>query len=162
MRTWAAILTILFAAALLFAADATQPPQYTAFGVQDSFTGAPVAPKLTTKFQRGFRSQIMSQAKAKPDFAGHYHIVSWGCGTECVQFAIVDSASGAVFDPPFQTVAWGGKARFRVTEGIHYRTDSRLLTIAGCPNEERSKCGTYYFEWDGAQLKELSRIAAGQ
>lgn len=32
----------------------------------------------------------------KPDFAGYYSVASWGCGTACVEYAMIDRRNGKV------------------------------------------------------------------
>jgi hypothetical protein len=45
-----------------------------------------------------FRTQIKDQCKDKGiDFAGHFTLVQWGCGTECAETAIVDRITGSIF-----------------------------------------------------------------
>jgi hypothetical protein len=79
------------------------------------------------------------------EFAGHYTIPRWGCGTECNGFVIVDSISGRVYDGlgvaglPFPWLqAYGGDDAIPRME---FYTNSRLLKINACPNEE--DCGFY-------------------
>ena len=31
-----------------------------------------------------------------PNYAGHYRVVVWGCGTSCAMFAVVDLRNGKV------------------------------------------------------------------
>ena len=62
------------------------------------FHGSFVPPKL----QKGspghrFRTVIKRGAAGPPDFAGHYRVVTWGCGTNCINFAIVDKKTGEVY-----------------------------------------------------------------
>ena len=50
-------------------------------------------PKLTTPEQRRFRTAIRQAAAKGPNFAGHFTIAAWGCGTGCIQFVVVDNQS---------------------------------------------------------------------
>nr|WP_294949993.1 hypothetical protein [uncultured Mucilaginibacter sp.] len=61
-----------------------------------------------------FRTQIKDQCKAEGvNFAGHFTLVQWGCGTECAETAIVDRITGTIFysslnkpyDYAFNTIA---------------------------------------------------------
>lgn len=117
--------------------------------MSDVFTGAPAAPKFRTAGQRRFRTVIRDWAKKGPNFAGHYAIAKWGCGTGCVQMAIVDSKSGEVYDAPFESLCLGANGNDGI--GIFYRRDSSLLTVKGCPSEKN--CGAYYYSWTGKQFK---------
>jgi len=52
----------------------------------------------TDKDAYGFRTQIRTQCKQDGvNFAGHYTIVEWGCGSPCQQIAIVDRINGKIY-----------------------------------------------------------------
>jgi len=53
-----------------------------------------------------------------PNFAGHYGINYWGCGTECIQIGIVDLKTGNVYMPSFSAQV-----------GVETRANSRLLVV---------------------------------
>lgn len=57
-------------------------------------------PKLTKPFERRFRAKLLNAATAAPNFAGHYRLVTWGCGSECIEGAVVDLSTGRVSPPP--------------------------------------------------------------
>ena len=86
----------------------------------------------------------------RPDFAGHYGVNSWGCGTECVQIGIVNLKNGKVYMPGFA-------ASF----GIETRADSRLL-IVNPPARLKEEFGddplpnenyrTQYYVWEKNRL----------
>jgi hypothetical protein len=50
-------------------------------------------------------------------FGGHFSFVRWGCGTSCINGAIVDLRDGKVYDLPGATVDYS------------FRKDSRLLLV---------------------------------
>lgn len=91
------------------------------------------------------------------EFAGHYTVPRWGCGTECNAFVVVDSRSGKVYDGfgvaglPF---GWLEEHGGDAIERMEFYPNSRLLKINACPNEE--KCGLYDYEMiEGKGLKLL-------
>ena len=98
---------------------------------------------------------IRKQAAEGPNFAGHYTVAIWGCGTSCAQFAIVDNATGEVFDPPFDGVTWGDERGDLKKFGIHFGDDSSLLIVQGCPEEKN--CAARYYNWDGRSLRLLHK-----
>lgn len=59
--------------------------------------------------------------KQKPNFAGHYVLDSFGCGTGCMASAIVDLRTGAVYRAPFHEPTDGDKS---------FRADSRLVEFS--------------------------------
>ena len=45
-----------------------------------------------------FRTQIKSQCKADGiNFAGHFTIAHWGCGSECEDIAVIDRINGKIY-----------------------------------------------------------------
>lgn len=144
--------------------DVTQAlPRFQDFQVPATamFNGTPAAPQFQTPGQRMYRT-IIRQATAKgPDFAGHFKVAEWGCGTACLQFAVVDSQSGYVYDgpvgiPPKGAVYLGPNVEEDKT-GIFYSANSSLFIVVGCPNY--TKCGSYYYNWSGTQFKLLRQIS---
>jgi hypothetical protein len=76
-------------------------PRFLDYPASDIFSGKPVPPKLVRPADRLFRSQIRDGAAKGPNFAGHYSIVKWGCGSQCVSFAVVDAKNGEVYAARF-------------------------------------------------------------
>lgn len=140
----------------LFAEEAKTRPQFKDFSVKQIYRGSPAASKLVTHGQRTFRTMIRSGAKADVEFAGHYTVPRWGCGTECSQMVIVDSITGRVYDVPFSVVelpgAWEESHSREDNERMEFHPDSRLMKLNMCPNEQA--CGFYdYVMVDGKGLK---------
>src|SRR5579864_9188908 len=79
-------------------------PKFAQFKVDESFHGANKAPILRTKTDHLYRTSIREAAKRGPNFAAHYVVAEWGCGSGCHDFVIVDLSTGNVLDPPFQDV----------------------------------------------------------
>jgi hypothetical protein len=148
---------LLVAAFLAQGTDpALKPEDYP---VSKIFSGKPAAPKLVTSGQRRFRTMIRDGAKKGTNFAGHYVIAEWGCGTGCEQIAVVDARAGDVYDGPFGKLPQGTVLLDLNSRGepsaIFYRRDSSLLIVKGCPNEKN--CATYYYSWTGTQFKLLRK-----
>jgi hypothetical protein len=145
------LLLWLFASSLPQTADSrAQPPTFSEYHVDKFFRGKNATPKITDSW-RTFRTRIRTASDQPPDFAGSYRIVEWGCGSDCIQFALLDLRSGTIYDPPFESLwldayptnGWRGT-------GLEYRTNSRLLIADGCASE---KCATYYYEWTGVAFR---------
>jgi len=118
---------------------------------QGEIPKAGVKPLLTTARARHYRTVIASEAKKESNFADHYRLVIWGCGTDCRGFAIVDQLNGRVYLPSGINYVAGvmGNAEARVD----FRTDSRLLILTGSLNDELE--GKFFYEWTGRRLKLL-------
>lgn len=152
--SWLLLFTLACNVAL-FASD--NRPQFEEFRVAKMYRGNPVAPRLTTKNQRLFRTMIRQGAKSEVQFAGHYTVPRWGCGSTCVDFALADSISGQVYEPTFYVsglpMSWlVEQTGTYEPPRLDFRPDSRLLKVNGCLNERR--CGFFnYVMLEGQGLK---------
>jgi len=71
-----------------------------------------------------FRTRLNEAAKSgSVNFAGHYILTVWGCGTGCLDGGIVDAKSGDVFWLPAVECCAGG-------DGFIVDKNSRLLVIS--------------------------------
>jgi len=50
-----------------------------------------------TKLAKQYRTVITQQSREDADFAGHYRVVTWGCGTDCHGFAFISKRDGNVY-----------------------------------------------------------------
>ncbi|GGF24764.1 hypothetical protein [Hymenobacter cavernae] len=95
------------------------------FKVNDLYKGGLARPDFSTdKNAKYFITRIKEGCEnTKPDFAGHYTIVEWGCGSACQEMAIVDRINGKILFSkiPFDTA--DGHC------GVDYRVDSRMLIV---------------------------------
>jgi len=150
------------AMALIFVALAAQSvpsrPSFDDYAVKDIYKERPAQP-IINQDQRSFRTRIRDGAKSPVEFAGHYTVPSFGCGTECSAFFIVDSITGKVYDgfgiadlPERRLKRQTGDQPLR----IQFNPSSRLLKVNGCPNEH--DCGYYdYVMVDGKGLKLVQK-----
>src|SRR4051794_13500037 len=59
------------------------------------YTGINAAPDVRSDARsRSYRTQLTEWAREKPNFAGHYILATWGCGTGCAEIAIIDAITG--------------------------------------------------------------------
>jgi len=141
----------------LLAGPPVERPKFAAFPVKIIYRGTPAAPKLATDDQKMFHSRIREGAKAKVEFAGHYTVPRWGCGSGCNDYVIADSMTGAIYDGLYVVdlpSAW--LEEYGEEKRMEYHRDSRLLKINGCPGER--DCGFYDYEMiDGKGLKLLRK-----
>jgi hypothetical protein len=145
---------------LLIALASSQPhkerPRYKNFPVKQIYSGLPASPRIT-KDWRNFRTMIRLGSKAHVEFAGHYTVPRWGCGSGCSTFVIVDSRKGALYtgfnvaDLPARWLEQNPDSL-----RIEFHPDSRLFKINGCINEQN--CGFYdYLMVEGQGLKLLRK-----
>src|SRR5664279_1289409 len=104
------------AAAQAKAATSRSAPAFRDYPVSEIYRRQPAPPALATAGQRRYESRISSGVlkgegvwngswrnpikTSGPNFAGHYFVIRWGCGSNCLMMAIVDAKTGTVYDPP--------------------------------------------------------------
>ena len=153
------ILMILFCLTGVVAAQQKPLPQFKDFPARDKFAGKPARPKLNSKRARLFRTNIRTQTAEGPNFAGHYRIATWGCGSGCVQFAIVNLQTGDVYFPPeVETVM---VFLDQDDDPLQYQVGSRLLVVLGHkekPNWQSAEEGRFFYEWKNNRLVLIRKI----
>ena len=136
------------------------------------YAGPNAAPDVGSDPQsRRYRTQLRNWAREKPNFAGHYILATWGCGTGCTQIAVIDAITGKVFHPR------GARSNsiehvdadvlLDVKEGerradfgaLRYRADSRLLVLFGRPDGRAENTGISWFTWEGEGLRRVRFVA---
>jgi hypothetical protein len=130
--------------------------------------GTAAEPALESKTAKQYRSVIRQEFREKANFAGHYRVGIWGCGTDCRNFAIIDKETGAVYTMPGVEEISGVMGND--DERVDFRLDSKLLVISGCFNDDcmsddtpaNPKAGRYAYVWTGKKLELIhsSRIPA--
>jgi hypothetical protein len=129
------------------------------FKVSEIYTGKLAKPLINSCVGAyAYRTRIKEGCESTGvNFAGHYTIVIWGCGSECTYFAIVDRITGRIF-MDFKAV--------NNSEGYYgytYQKDSNLLfindgltdVIPGYVALSANK-RPEYFEWIGTDFKKLN------
>lgn len=149
-------------------------PRFDEYRVQSAFEKKAVAPKFTKAEERRFRTAIRNGVRSGervrdgetgdpaagpgPNFAGHYTIVEWGCGTDCGEMAIVDAKTGRIFQPPFA----GSRSSYfsyptRFSMPPQFRLASRLFIMPDICADNVAVCGTYYFVFENNRWREIHR-----
>lgn len=132
-------------------AAAAQSPAFQKYPVSKVYAG----PQARARVARNspawkFRTRIREAAQQRPNFAGHYVFTAWGCGSECLRYAIVDVLTGAVY---FDNVAltWWGATTPEPFTPLNFRVTSSLVVFTGVLGAE-SKNTTYYFRFSQGRL----------
>ena len=131
-------------------------PSFEAYQVDDSLQGPGTAPITSSKLGKMYRTRLRDGAKKGPNFAGHFTLVAWGCGSSCQEWAIVDARTGHVFD-------W----LLRSTAGAEFYPNSRLVILdspklvaamfGGSIPASCAVCGTpSAYEWTGMEWRPLA------
>lgn len=116
---------------------------------------------------RMYRTRLREWATGKVNFAGHYILFTWGCGTGCVQIMFIDAKTGKVYHPDgirtnvavnvHDEMLIGGRSWYG--EGsVHFQPDSELHMLVGEPIENADRRGISYFVWHNNQLKLICHV----
>jgi hypothetical protein len=100
-----------------------------------------------------FRTLLRQGMAGGPNFAGEWVVTTWGCGTSCVEGAMVNAHTG--------WICWLPQSSNR---GAQYRVDSRLLIVnpvaVGDQLSGYEEPFTWYFEWMGDRFRLVDSIPA--
>ena len=122
------------------------------------------APRLDLKsnpIAKTYRTVLRREVIEGPNYAGHYRVAFWGCGTSCAMFAVIDLKTGKVITArEFATVSGIHLATDDFLPGtasdgwgFRYKRSSSLLVVLGDPDEDESRFGAYYFVVQGQTLR---------
>jgi hypothetical protein len=109
-------------------------------------------PILVTKLAKQYKTVITASIKQPVNFAGHYRVVTWGCGTDCRGFAIVNKLTGLVYTLP--KVEYVAGVMGNDEDRLQFQVVSKLFIINGVINDEVE--GKYYYLFDKERLKLLA------
>ena len=139
-------------------------PTFSRFATtaEDTLHGAFARPQVDADPRsRMFRTVIREGAREGANFAGHYKVVTWGCGTGCVSLAIVDGRTGRVFFPAnllfmeSDNIAYEEFGPADDSELLKLRLNSRLLVVIGGIDGNPALRGISYFVWQHDQLRRI-------
>lgn len=98
-------------------------PQFEDYPAEKITLKPPHKIKLSSQRTHKFRTQLRQALKIRPNFSGHYVLLTWGCGSPCHEIALVSATNGSVYFAPFL-----GRL------GEDFRLSSRLLVLNPKPN----------------------------
>lgn len=131
-------------------------PQFSDYPVKEIYKGAVASVRLDSAKARMFRTRLREDSRTGPNFAGHYTVVIWGCGTGCAQMGIVDSKTGRVYFPP---VEWMDiiDMEDEQSRAYHFRLDSKLLVITKAKYDMQHSYTAFYYLFDNNRFRLLSK-----
>ncbi|TDR31273.1 hypothetical protein [Hydromonas duriensis] len=119
-----------------------------AFRFKDYQVEAYIGPRhnvTLNKDTKQFKSRFIETGKMPINFAGHYVVNSFGCGTGCARYFYVDVKTGeAKFLPEYLQVDYNDQD---CENEVYFKPDSRLFVVSGM---QKGSCSVnYYQELDG-------------
>jgi hypothetical protein len=127
-------------------------PRFEDYSVKTKYKSKPAKVDLKSHPRaKMFRSVLRNAASRGPNFAGHYAIAQWGCGTSCIEFAVIDLKTGKVFINPEPA-----------TSDLVFDIDSRLLVVNPIDSSTYKLSEhlpdylmTRYLIWEGSSFKQI-------
>lgn len=115
------------------------------------FKGSLRRPDFSTNPEaKMFKTRIIEGCKDGINFAGHFTLIYWGCGTACQYGVVVDRKTGKIYDG------------YTSSMGSDYRADSRMIIFNGKINtskQEFLRLDNYsqiqVKKWNGKVFKNL-------
>ena len=170
------VAAVIIAAA--FSVSAQRVPRFSQYAAKVERHARVTVNLKSHKDARMFRTNLRNAAKGGVNFAGHYILTGWGCGTNCSSWAIIDARNGKVFFPKQFGGVGGGlcdlpnnslpadapkQDEAEYPDAVVFKPNSRMVMINGYTGgdleREDAKCGSYYFEWNGSTLRQIKFIA---
>jgi hypothetical protein len=155
---------LFFVSILAFAANAQSTPKFSAYAATVEKARAKSIDFKRNPDARTFRTRLSEALHGGVNFAGHYVVAGWGCGTGCISGAIIDARTGNVYWPEqFNAMAaWYGESEY-VDKPVNYRKNSRLLIITGVPGQKEDNApekpsGIYSYEWKNNRLRQVKFV----
>lgn len=130
-------------------------PQFKDYPVKTVYRGKN-ARLLLSRDARTFKTRLREASKGEPNFAGHFIVTIWGCGTGCQVGAVIDARTGKVFWLPFPVGQTSEVDEdFRPVE---FRLDSKLIVFSGVRVDRDEPEGARFYKFENGRFKFLKFI----
>jgi hypothetical protein len=134
-----------------------QEPKFDQFKVTSIYKGPTRLPDFQRRDRQfaDFRTRLRDGLKAGPNFAGHYSVVQFGCGTGCSRVYLADNRTGKVFEFPR-----GGEDNQHLD--LSFKLDSRMLVAQWSSGfGDNDQCVLEYLIWERDEAKPLATKTLG-
>jgi hypothetical protein len=133
---------------------ASQAPRFEDYPAREVYKGRPARVRLDSKQARMFRTRLREDSRTGPNFAGHYTVVIWGCGSGCAQMGVVDARTGRVYFPPLEYMDIPDMEDERAR---WFRPDSKLLVLTRNHYDGQGGYTAYYYLFDDNRFRLLRK-----
>ncbi|HKQ11242.1 MAG TPA: hypothetical protein VJS85_08645 [Rhizomicrobium sp.] len=107
----------------------------------------------------GYRTRIRDGMRQGANFAGHYALIGWGCGTSCLSYVAGDVVTGQMFNFPLSGEDF-------IDLEIEVRPDSRLIFAHWAADANPGAAGASVYNcvrqqllWNGRTAMPLAKPA---
>jgi len=147
---------------LMKAETQSESPRFVDYPVKEVYRGRVAPVILDSKRARMFRTRLKEDSRAGTNFAGHYTVVFWGCGTGCAQMAVVDARTGRVYWPPLDYIDIPVAPEDAAAPHPNFRPDSKLLVLTRSRYDGRGTYTAYYYLFDKNRFRLLRQAEERQ
>jgi hypothetical protein len=108
------------------------------------------APLKLTANDEAWRERFQWAIKnLEVDYAGHYIVYTWSCGSECATGVVINAKNGRV--------SWlDVRLNYGVEKPVDYRVNSSLMILSGCRGEK--KTGIHYYRIKQGRFVHLRSV----
>jgi hypothetical protein len=131
-------------------------PRFEDYPARGIYKGPVARVRLDSKQARMFRTRLREDSRSGPNFAGHYTVVIWGCGTGCAQMGVVDARTGRVYFPPLEEMDFPDLENEQVRART-FRLDSKLLVLTQNHYDGHGGYAAFYYLFDGGRFRLLRK-----
>ena len=131
-------------------------PQFSSYPARANFRGTPAHVRLDDAQARRFRTRLREDSRQGPNFAGHYTVVFWGCGSGCAGMAVVDAYTGRVTWLPLDWIDIPDEQD--VKPNRNYRLDSRLLVVTRSHYDASASFTAYYYLIEKGRFRLIRKL----
>ncbi len=147
------LLSLLVLTGFVFAADAELPAFSEYSRVEHSGLQLQAIDFDSHPDARNFRTRLEENLGGYANFAGHFILTMWGCGTMCQQIALIEVETGKVFMPE----------EFVSSFGVCFKESSSLLIfnpvdkifIDDMEGQIPAWFNVHYYHWNGSEAEHL-------
>jgi hypothetical protein len=156
IRRWSLVFLVLLWPIIVHA----QMPAFADYQVSEHYKGK-TAPLILSGVDPTARAKLKVAARQKPNFAGHYIVVTWSCGNECLTGSVIDAITGKVYALPVTVCCWNQEGR-EPLKPIDFRVDSKLLVLKGGRNGKACDLGEHYYQFEKDRFDLIKTTSAQQ
>ena len=141
------------------AAPADRDALFARYATAPVYHGAVQLPQFKDRDRAfaDFRTRIRDGMRQGANFAGHYALIGWGCGTGCLSYVVGDVITGRMFDFPLSGEEY-------ISLRIEARPDSRLILASWATDTNPNAAGApilncvhQQLQWNGSKAVPLGK-----